>query len=120
MPEPGRGCRLVGDRREFLISAELPSLNDLDAHRVVGLIVLGDRAVERRTVVEAGVDIAQEIGRRDGRPDDVDLDEHVALIRPDEHARIVGRSEAGQGQGQETDDGRAYLQGSGFLSEAPF
>jgi hypothetical protein len=79
----------VGDRRELLIARELAALDDLDAHGVVGLVGEGDRPVEGRSVVKPGVDVAEEIGRRDGGSDGVDLDDDVPGLGPDEDAGDV-------------------------------
>ena len=73
-------------------AGHLAALDDLDLDRVVGLVVHGHGPVEDRAVVELGVHIPQEIGRRDRGLVGVDLDDDEAHLAPDEHARVLGRA----------------------------
>ena len=63
------------------------ALDHLDLDEVVGLVVGPHRAIERRAVEEALVDVTQEIGHGSRRTSGIELDLNHAEVGFDQHPR---------------------------------
>ena len=84
--DAGHGCPLELDRREAL-PALLPvraSLDDIDADRIVRLIVLANDAVKRSVGEEPAIDVAKEVLSADRRADRVDFHLDLAALRAED------------------------------------
>ena len=77
-----------------------PALDDRDADGVVGLVVRVHGPEEGAVVVEPVVDIAEEVGRSDGCPIDVDLQfERTHLRLDDDPGGVLRRGRVGAAAG---------------------